>query len=402
MTTESAPVDRVLESDPNLQPDRPRPEQPTSREAIDAGVEEIRRMYGSNFGFIFSRLEEQVRHRLGLAARSAEAAALAGLMGVGVRLGLALVVTVLFGEWANIPWGRWAVIMAFYGWFDASQPWRTALVDVPPTPAVSRIIKDMTPLLSTIQSESDVKSLADFTRRWLRLSVTAVMGVIVTVLMLGAGWLFAPTGVSELHAGSFVWLVFLLYDFGAVMVFGGLFDLAFTARQARCDHRLFWPSPADSPEIRKAMQMWNLRALRLWITIVLALSLAIVPWDSTLVVPLATGFIAIGYLITLGVAFGDRASIRRLINRSRQRRLAVLRDRIDAFESHFADLSADESERLRNLLSLHNTIRDAPTTLTTTHTAARAAAGLILPTIMFIITVFGEVTAERFLDAVLP
>jgi len=50
---------------------------------------------------------------------------------------------------------------------------------------------------------------------------------------------------------------------------------------------------------------------------------------------------------------------------------------------------------------LHNTIRDAPTT-STTQSLVRAAAGLIVPTIVFVITVFGEVSAERILDAILP
>jgi hypothetical protein len=369
---------------------------------MDAGVEEIRRRYGSNAGFLLSRVEDQIRRRLGLAPRTMVAAALSGLTGLGVRLGLALLVTALFGEFADIPWGRWAVITVFYALFDATQPWRTALLDAPPTPMTSRMLEDMTPLLSTIARESDLRDLADFTGRWLRLPATASTGVSVTVIMLGAGWMFAPTAMSELPAGSFVLLVFLLYDFGAVMVHGGLFDLAFTARQARYDHRLFWPSPADSPEIRKAMQMWNLKALAFWITVFLALTLALVSWDSQLVVPLAIGFIAIGYLVTLGVAFGDRVSITRIIECGRQRRLAVLRDRIDAFEPRFADLSDEESERLKALLSLHNTIRDAPATVSATHTAARAATRLIVPTIVFIITVFGEVSAERFLDALLP
>ena len=53
-------------------------------------------------------------------------------------------------------------------------------------------------------------------------------------------------------------------------------------------------------------------------------------------------------------------------------------------------------------IDLHNMIRDAPTTPTTSRTLVRSAAGLIVPTIVFVITVFGEVTAERFLDAILP
>lgn len=399
----------VAKSDPASQPGTLRcsSEEASERqlghaEAFDAGVEEIRRRYGSDHTFAFARLEDLIRRRLGLAARSAASAAVGALTGVGLRLGLVLVVTALTGEWAGIPWSRWTVIIVFYAVFDATQPWRTQPLDVPPRPRVRQILEDWTPLVPTIARESDLTDLVEFTRRWDRLLAAASAGAAVVTLMLGAGWLFTPDAVSALPAGSLVLLAFLLYDFGALMVFGGLFEWAFMARLARYDHRLFWPSPADSPEIRKAMQMWNVRALTLWITIVLLLTLVLVPWGSPLLVPLAIGFIVIGYLVTLGAAFGSRGAIRKIVETSRRQRLAVLQNRIDTFESGFADLSPQESDRLQALLSLHNTIRDAPATFTATHTTARAVAGLIVPTIMFIITVFGEVSAERFLDAILP
>ena len=62
----------------------------------------------------------------------------------------------------------------------------------------------------------------------------------------------------------------------------------------------------------------------------------------------------------------------------------------------------EESQQLRDLLFLHDKIRDAATSPTTARTAVRTAAGLLIPTIAFIITVFGEVSAERLLDAILP
>ncbi len=73
-----------------------------------------------------------------------------------------------------------------------------------------------------------------------------------------------------------------------------------------------------------------------------------------------------------------------------------------AFKPRFADLSPQESGQLRDLLTLHDKIRDAPTTPTTTHTVMHAAVGLIIPTIMFVVAVFGEVYTERILDAILP
>jgi hypothetical protein len=369
--------------------------------AFDAGVEEIRRLFGSPDGILFFRLEHLILRRLGLAPLSSGAMALAGLMGGGIRLGLALLVTALVGQWTGIPWGRWAVILVFYWLFDATQPLRTQPLDVPLRPNPRRWLENMTPLLPTIVRESDLQDMTAFLRRWDRLSVAAACGVAVATLMLGAGRLFAPAGMSELPAGSIVLLVFLLYDFGALMVFGDFLEWGFTARQARYDHHLFWPSPADSPEVRKAMQMWNVRALAWWITVYLVLTLVLVSWDSPVVVPLAVGFIVVGYFTTIGAAFGNRASIRKIVERARHQQLESLRQRINPFRSRYTELSPSESEQLRHLIDLHNTIRDAPT-ISTTHTLFRTAAGLIVPTIVFVITVLGEVSAERIFDAILP
>ena len=74
------------------------------RQGVDAGIEEIRSRYGSDLTFLFPRLWNAIRRRLGLAPLSSRAAVLAGLMGVGIRLALALVVTALTGQWTGIPW----------------------------------------------------------------------------------------------------------------------------------------------------------------------------------------------------------------------------------------------------------------------------------------------------------
>ncbi len=398
----SASPGSTLEPAPSQTTPETQHDEPAGRSAaFEAGVEEIRRLFGSTAGSLFSHLEDPIRRRLGLAPLRPGALVFAGLMGIGIRLALAFLATALVGEWTNIPWSRWAAILLFYGLFDAMQPLVNPPPDAEPGRWIRRAGENMTPLLPTIAQESDLHDLAAFIRRWSRLPAVALVGVAVATLMLGACWLFTPTGVSELPAGSIVLLALLLCDFGALMVYGDFFEWAFTARQARYNHHLFWPSPADTPEVRTAMQMWNVRALAFWITVYLVLTLVLVSWDSPVVVPLAVGFIVIGYLTTLGAALGDRASIRKIIERARSQRLEVLRDRIDAFGPRFADLSPEESERVGRLLGLHNTIRDASAT-PTTHTLLRAAAGLILPTIVFVISVFGEVSAERILDAILP
>ncbi len=385
----------------------PRPGAPDGHSAaFDAHVEDLRRLFFGGGGLL-PGLDSLIQRRLRLAPMSPGATLLAGLMGFGIRLLGALVATVLVGRWAEIPWGRWVVILALYGAIEALFAWMPPHLEVslPLPPRFRQYMDDWTALLPTIVNESDLRELADFTRRRQRRPVNAAAGGVVAAVMLLACGLFAPTGLSELPAGSIVLLAWLLYDFGTTPIYWGvLVNWAFITREARYDHRLFWPSPADSPEVQKAMRKTTEQgfAAGLWITVFLVMAVVLVRWDSPLVLPLAVGFIVIGYLATFGAALGWRAGVRKIIERSRNQRLTLIRSRIDAFEPRMVDLSPEESEQLRNLLFLHDKIRDAPTSPTQAHTLMRTAAALILPTIVFVITVLGEVSAERVLDAVLP
>ena len=263
---------------------------------------------------------------------------------------------------------------------------------------------DWLALVPTIVRESDVQELADFARRWYRLQRALVVGGTVTAVMLGICWLFTPAAMGELPAGSIVLLAFLLYEFGVFMPGADLWYWMLMAREAGYEHHLFWPSPADSPQVQNAVRMTNFFgfATGIWITVYLVLTVILVSWESPLVLPLGVGFMVFGYLTTIGKTLALRASIQKIVERIRDQRLHGLQNRIDAFGSRYTDLSPQESEQLRDLLTLHDKIRDAPTTPTTTHTMMHAAVGLIIPAIMFAIAVFGEVYAERILDAILP
>lgn len=372
-------------------------------ETSDGYVEDIRIRYASN-PFLLVHVEDLVRRRLGLAPLSASAAVLAGLSGIAIRLAVALLATALVGEWAGIPWGRWTLVLVVYGFFDATQPHRTPPLGVPMREYARRVVEDRTALLATMVRESDLARLAEFHRRWLRMSVSTAVGGVVAATMLAAVWLFAPTGMSDLPAGSLVLLAFLLYDFGSGAVFANLVDVLFMAREARYDHHLFWVSPVDSPQVQAELRMMSFLSfgVGMWVTLWLVLSVVLVSWASPLVPPLAVGFIVIGYVTTFGSAIAIRGSVRKIVERIRAQRLATLQRRIETFESRFADLSPQDSGQLRGLIDLHNVIRDAPTSPTRTHTLMHAAAGLIIPTILFVLTVFGEVYTERVFDAILP
>jgi len=247
-----------------------------------------------------------------------------------------------------------------------------------------------------------MEDLVAFTRRWYRLPVAVTTAVAVAAVMLLACWQVAPIGITELHPGSLVLLAFLLYDFGW-LVYGSLFWWALIRRQASCDHQLFWLSPADAPEIRTARQKMPGQsfAFGLMMTVFLVLAVALTSWDSPLVLPLGVGFLVIGYLTIIGSALGDRAAIRRIVERSRDQQLDRLQQQIEPFESRYTHLTPQESDQLARLVDLHSVIRDAPTT-GHPRTLWRSAAGLLIPTLVFALTVLAEVSAERFLDTILP
>ncbi len=393
---------RLLQTSPE---DSPREEPPDRTEAFDAGVEEIRRRYLASSLDVVSLLGDRIRRRRGMAPSSMGTLALTGLIGIGMRLTVVLIATATVGRWTGIPWGRWAVIIALFGLADAGTPAMAPPPDVPMGPRIRRIIENWTPLIPTIVRESDLRDLAGFTRRWIRLSVGAGVGAAVATLILGISWLVTPAGVGELPAGSVVLLAWLLYEFGVNTVFwGNLVNWAFMARESRYDHQLSWPSPADSPEVRKAIRKTTSQAFAagLWITVYLGLSVFLVSWKSPLVLPLALGFVSIGYLSTIGLAIANRASVHKIVERIRQERLEGIQRRIDDFGPRYTELSPQQSQQLRDLLFLHDRIRNAPSSPVAAHAIARTAAGLLLPTVAFVITVLGEVSAERFLDAILP
>ena len=79
--------------------------------------------------------------RLGVAPQNPGAAMVAGLTGPGIRLLVALLATVLLGQWTEIPWGRWAAILVFSGFIEGgnmamSAPWGSAWMWANSRPAI--------------------------------------------------------------------------------------------------------------------------------------------------------------------------------------------------------------------------------------------------------------------------
>jgi hypothetical protein len=356
--------------------------------------------------FLGARLEDAGLRRLGIDRSSALAAGLAAAAGVGLRFFIPVAITAAAGQWAGAPWWSWALIAVVLGASDALGMHRHRAPDASAETMPSgprRLLADFTALVETIERDDDVRQLAMFVRRWYRLPVSVAIAAAVALTILLTCLLVSPDGVRALPVGSLAVLALLLYDFGE-LAFQNLFAVPFMARMADFDHRLFWASPVDSAAVRSAMRVWATMQFMVGIGVTLSLVLAIVVvgLDSALVLPLAASFVMWGYLTTFASMLGVRASVRRIVERIRDRNLAALQRRIDAYGSHFAELPRGDAEDVARLIALHATIRDAPTAPATSRTLVHAVVALVIPTVMFIVTVFGEVLAERLLESALP
>ena len=367
-------------------------------------LEDLRRFLASDHGMVFVRLEDRLRRKLGITPLGFGATLLIALTAVGIRLAPALMATAVLGDWIEIPWGRWIVILVFFGLVDAATTLMNRPMDMPSSRWAGTFAEGWSALLPTLAHESALHDLATFTRHRFRQSIIAVIGVVGAAVMLISSWLFAPEAMSELSPGTVVLLALLLYHFCEAVVPALIFQSAFVGREARYQHRLFWASPVDTPQVEAALRMgvgfWFLNGV--WISLYLAMTVTLVSWESPAVVPLAIGYLLIGYVLTIGATLYQRSGIQRIVEGSRAQSLALLRRRIEAFGPPAADLGVAEAERVHRLVELHNLVRDAPSTPAPTRSLFRVAAGMVLPTIMFLITVFGEVYAERVLDMFLP
>lgn len=138
------------------------------------------------------------------------------------------------------------------------------------------------------------------------------------------------------------------------------------------------------------------------VTLSLVVAVLLVGLESPLVPPLAAGFVGWGYATTFASMVGVRASVRTIVAKARDRNLAALQRRIDAYGPPFAERTPTDASRVEHLVALHRAIREAPTSPSASRTLLHTMVALLIPTAMFVVSVFGEVMAERVLDALVP
>jgi hypothetical protein len=199
-------------------------------------------------------------------------------------------------------------------------------------------------------------------------------------------------------------LVLLVYEFTEAMV-GVLVSMRLFSLESRFPHRLSWLDPLASPPVQAMLHTWFAGigpGSPLVVLYGLAATILIAPISvDLLVVPLG-GIALVGLVLVLASLLSLRRSVNRIVQHAKEATLDRLRRRIDSFESRLEDLTPQESEQLRVLITTYAAVREAPTGPNTAETLRHALTALAIPALAFLLAVMAEVYAERLLDQLLP
>jgi hypothetical protein len=167
-------------------------------EASEAHAEDIRRHLGSDV-FLAARLEWLTLHRLGVDPSTSSAQILAGLIGIGLRLLIPLVLTAATGQWAGIRWEAWVLIALLLGLADAWSLRRHVPMGATGGPSrlgARRLLQDLTGLVPRIEHLADLRQLAGFVRRWYNIRASAGVAAAVALTILVACLAVTPMGMA--------------------------------------------------------------------------------------------------------------------------------------------------------------------------------------------------------------
>jgi hypothetical protein len=374
----------------------PPPEPPTSSGELEAEVAAIREQIFSPRNYLAGRLGLLATRPLGLELNSTRGAAVTGLVMAALRVLLPLTAGLIAGDLGESPVGRWVLIAGLLGTLDAVTTRRMG--------KHTQEQLDLTSLLETIERPSDAHALLLFTRRRYHLGVSLAAAACLSVLATITFALVAPEALDALPVGSVVLLTILVFEMGEFAYsYVGLM-IPFIARMATYDHRLFWFSPLDSDPVRRTLH--SLGGLMTFVgfssTQYLVLGVVLVSADSGLFLPVVVTFTLTGYATIALLLMGVRRSLRVMATRNRDQHLALLRVQLEDFGPRLGELTAAEADELRHLAETYRTVRETPTTPSTSEAFGHAAKALVIPTLGFLLAVMSEVYAERILNQLLP
>jgi uncharacterized membrane protein YidH (DUF202 family) len=125
--------------------------------------------------------------------------------------------------------------------------------------------------------------------------------------------------------------------------------------------------------------------------VLLPASSGLVPWVALVLLA----------MVYFGVGFGNvvpRLAIQRIVQQEKDRRLAPLQERLELLSARLPSLGSDDWQELRRLVRVHDRICASSESVLALATLGHLLGTLLIPTLVFVLAVAGEVYLQALLE----
>lgn len=262
-----------------------------------------------------------------------------------------------------------------------------------------RAIDNFLCLQRAIREPAGLLRLIAWDERWFRRAVAVPVALVFAVALLYSLYAIdVQSGERPLAWGTLCVAFFLLYGVGETIL--SVMLLALESRVLRdCDYELYGPSPLDTVAVRRAIRGSSQLGflVSLIATTFIVGFVALLEDRHTVVMQLGLFLVGLAYLATLAGVLLPRISINAVALRDKERRLLPLQHELSALAARMGDLTEAQYARYRRLKEVHDTIRDANEEVLPLRALGRLVGALVIPTLTFIASRFGETILQTLL-----
>jgi hypothetical protein len=333
----------------------------------------------------------QILRRFHIEPQSGLGKAIIFIFFISVFLGLPLIFTAIYDQWAVAPIGPWAVIAIIFG-----------LVVGMSYNLYYGIGLNVSSIGHTVLDEDAIQRQILWDNLWFSLRICGTVGALTSaVIVASLIYINRQTPSVVIPVGSLLVIGFISYQIGELACNNLL--MCFEARNfSGMEHALFRFNPLDTHTLQHAIIGYNQFGLvtSLVITVFIASSAILLPDSAYLTNPVWLILILAVYTIIILAVILPRYYVQKIVQKTKQQELLPMRQKLNYMFDHLMNLKEKEYDEMLRLEKIQELISKAPESCLPFSTIGRIFGTLVLPTITFILAVLGEAYISTLLQRI--
>lgn len=324
---------------------------------------------------------------------SAQLAALL-LVAAGI-VGGPIALTAALNEWEVAPVGTWIAVGLIFGLMLVLL-YRPLLFALDNFLCLHRAVSD----------EAGLRRLIAWERRFFRrrFAVPTALGLsfgLLAYLYSLGGSIEGSAGERPMAWGTVLIGFLLLYGVGEIIY--SVVLLALESGVLRdCKYKVYPLSPLDSVALRRAIRGSSQLGLlvSLMATMFIVGFVALLQDRPIMVTQVGLFLVGLSYMATLAGVLLPRLAIKAIVQRQKEQALAPLQDRLEVLMPQLEQMNEEQYDKFKRIKEAHDTIRDATEEVLPLRVLGRLMGALVLPTLTFLASRFGESLIQGMLHQI--